>query len=133
MKIIPDASLIFPTLVAEHNSEQCQKVLESAEERIFLDLCVLEVSNALWNAARQGRIDISRARSCQSRLLIMSANWVASLDYVGSALDLSLEINHPIYDCLYAAAAKEHGAILMTCDGRFARKLDGLSYRVQLI
>jgi hypothetical protein len=29
MKILPDASLIFPTLVSEYNSEQCQSVLEA--------------------------------------------------------------------------------------------------------
>jgi predicted nucleic acid-binding protein len=52
---------------------------------------------------------------------------------VTAAFALALEINHPVYDCLYAIAARENDATLITCDAKFAAKLDTAICSVKLV
>jgi len=50
------------------------------------------------------------------------------------AFALALEFNHPIYDCIYLAAALATGRTLVTADTRFAAKLpDAMRSRVKLL
>jgi predicted nucleic acid-binding protein len=37
-------------------------------------------------------------------------------------MDASVELGHPVYDCLYLACAESADAILVTADDRFAAK-----------
>lgn len=39
------------------------------------------------------------------------------------ALDLSLKLDHPAYDCFYLALAETRASDLVTADGAFLRKV----------
>ncbi len=40
------------------------------------------------------------------------------------AMRLSLQLNHPVYDCLYLALAKRLGTFVVTADAQFGQAVD---------
>ncbi len=65
-------------------------------------------------------VDIGRL---PEMVTLMNNSFLAS-----RALELACELNHPIYDCFYLAAAEQQGDVLVTADLRFLRKLVGTPY-----
>lgn len=61
------------------------------------------------------------------------SNPIGASQYLNDAFTLALQINQSVYDCLYAIAARENKATLVTCDAKFAAKLDPAVYKVQVI
>ena len=45
-------------------------------------------------------------------------------DFAERALEIALELNHPVYDCLYLACA-EGGGTLITADKKFHESVTG--------
>jgi predicted nucleic acid-binding protein len=131
--IIPDASLIVPLLIDEDNSLECQELMRQSPHRIHLDFTLVEVSNSLRNAVVRNRISGQRAAAAFKELKVICDNPINASQYLESAYALALAINHPIYDCLYAVAARENKATLITCDAKFAAKLDPQIFKVHVL
>lgn len=131
MTIIPDTSVIVPLLLNEENSTICQDIIEGSLNRIHLDFTLIEVSNSLQSAVARGRISAQRSKAAFDELNMVCGQPIQSSTYLESALALALEINHSVYDCLYAIAARENIATLVTCDAKFAAKLEREKYAVQ--
>jgi predicted nucleic acid-binding protein len=131
--VVFDASIVFPLLVNEEKSIVAREIYAKSQDVIFLDFLRVEIANGLASSVRRRRFDQIYAKEAMEkldRLILRSTN---SAPFVTAAFALALESNHPVYDCLYAIAARENDATLATCDVRFARKLDPERYRVQVI
>ena len=61
-------------------------------------------------------------------VLAMPLNWADDETLVADALRLAVDLDHPIYDCVYLALAYRVGGILVTADTRFANKAVGTVY-----
>ena len=93
-------------------------------------LIQIEVANALWKYVRIGVVPVEAA-----------IEGVAVLDDVmeltpddqllAEAQRLSVDIDHPIYDCLYLVLARDSRASLITADRRLASK--GLEMGIETI
>jgi predicted nucleic acid-binding protein len=131
--IIPDASIIVPLLINEDNSQTCQGIIQQTADRIHLDFTLIEVTNSLRSSVARGRISLERSKAAFKELIAICDNPIQASDYLEAALVLALEINHSVYDCLYAIAARKNDATLVTCDTKFAAKLDPAIYSVQVV
>jgi predicted nucleic acid-binding protein len=131
--VVLDASIVFPLLVKEDKSLLAQENYANSTKNLVLDFLHIEISNALASAIRQRRITAALATKAQIELAELLPITEAASQYLTAAFALALEINHPVYDCLYAIAARENDATLVTCDARFAAKLDTTIYNVKLI
>jgi predicted nucleic acid-binding protein len=131
--VVLDASIVFPLLIEEEKSLIAQEIYESSSQHLVLDFLHIEIANALASAIRQQRITASLATKAQMELAALLPITSMASHYLNAAFALALEIKHPIYDCLYAIAARENNATLVTCDTKFAAKLDRNVYRVQVI
>jgi predicted nucleic acid-binding protein len=59
-----------------------------------------------------------------------------SVPFLTHAFALALDLGHPIYDCIYLAAAVASDRILVTADERFAAKVRtsvGSAERIKLL
>jgi len=84
------------------------------------DLALAEVLNVRWKYRRAKLV----APALESILSFFDRiTLVPSRAYASDADLLSVELDHPIYDCLYAAVAHRETGRLLTADQRFARKL----------
>jgi predicted nucleic acid-binding protein len=95
-------------------------VLEDNSDLVAPDLIIAELLNARWKIARSG----GNAPGVSSILgFVGRVRILPSLAYASVAAELSERLDHPIYDCLYVALARQESAKLLTSDARLVRKL----------
>ncbi len=133
MVVVLDASLVFPLLVEEEKSLIAQEIYANSTEHLVLDFLHIEISNALASAIRQRRITVAHASKAQIELGSLLPITAAASQYLDAAFALALKINHSVYDCLYAVVAQANGATLVTCDAKFAAKLNPTLFEVYCV
>lgn len=90
-------------------------------------LLVAEVANALWKAIRRGELAADGAADrleSLGRILELRSE----TELMPRALEIAVELQHPVYDCVYLAMAEEVGTELLTADQRLLQALDGSPY-----
>jgi predicted nucleic acid-binding protein len=133
MVTVFDASVIFSLLVEEEKSPQAEIAFENASDVLILDFLHIEIGNSLASSVRRKRITLEQAGKARSKALALAPPTVEASQFLDDAFALALAIHHPIYDCLYAVAARTNTASLVTCDAKFAAKLDPAIYSVQVL
>ncbi|MBZ5623698.1 MAG: type II toxin-antitoxin system VapC family toxin [Acidobacteriia bacterium] len=131
---VVDASVSVKWVVRETGSDLARSLSSARLEAP--DLLLVECANILWKKVRIGDLTRLDARGCLGVLLQAPVNLTAGRELLASAMDLSFELQHPIYDCLYLALAVRREIPLVTADERLtgaARKLRKFSTRVVLL
>ena len=121
MTLVVDASVAVKWVLSEPGSPRAL-ALRDEGGLIAPSLIAAEVGNALWKAmrrdgfARQDALDAIRA------ILLAFDALIPIEDLRLRALELSLELDHPIYDCFYLALAERERAPLVSADGSLKAK-----------
>ena len=80
----------------------------------------VEIANALWVAARRGKLTTDEAEELLDTLLGAGVRRIApTADLIVSAMTLAGDLDHPVYDCLYLASAMMLEIPVVTADKRF--------------
>jgi predicted nucleic acid-binding protein len=133
--IVVDASVAVKWLISEKDEAAADQLLRSGQELTGPALLRVEVAAAVARKARFQEITPREAATA-------TALWIESLlrgevhlipedDELPRALQLALELNHPLQDCLYLALAERLDAPLITADEKFANKAQGVYPRVR--
>lgn len=118
--VIVDASVAVQWYVPERDSERAHAVAEG-RKLLAPDLLAMECANVLWKYVRRGEASRTKAAEALDLLRTAPISWVRDLEMVSDAQRLSIELNHPVYDCLYLALALRNGVPVVTADRRFAQ------------
>ena len=86
-----------------------------------------EVANAIWKKAGRGEVQINLLLPELAKLKLIT-QMLDDTAYFERALVLGNELGHPVYDCLYLAAAETLSDVVVTADGRFLRKVANSHY-----
>jgi predicted nucleic acid-binding protein len=121
MIVIVDASVAIKWAVDEDGHTDAVALIESGHEFLVPDFLLLEVGNALWKKVRRLEISSEQAVAALGAVSDTLSGLVHSWTLADRALAIGIEIDHPIYDCVYLAAAEEYGAKLVTADARLLR------------
>jgi predicted nucleic acid-binding protein len=127
---VVDASVAAKWLVEEEGSEAALAL--QGEDMVAPALLRIEIANLLRTLA--GKKVVSAAAALELFRFFQSAP-VTIVDHDDElerrALEIALEMGHPVYDCVYLALAERTGRELVTADQRFLRALAGteLAYR----
>jgi predicted nucleic acid-binding protein len=116
--IVVDASVALKWVIDEPGSEAAAAL--RTEDLIAPTLWLAEAANALWRHARIGDISDNEAAVQFSELLKAPVASLAMEPHLERALQLAMEIGHPVYDCIYLALALQHQTHVVTADRRFA-------------
>jgi len=113
---IVDASVAVKWVVNEPGSDRARLLSQRRLEAP--DLLLIECANILWKKVRMR--DLTREGACTRLELLLRApvSLVESRDLLDSALELSLDLHHPVSDCLYIALALRRDIPLVTADER---------------
>lgn len=130
--MIIDASVAFKLIVDEPGSEQAIAWVGRTELTAPI-LIHCEVANALWTRVRRGELTADAEVADRLADLDHLIRTVDETPMVPRALQLAIDLSHPVYDCIYLALAEADNDGLLTADGRFIRALVGTSHaqRVQ--
>ena len=129
MRLVVDASVAVKWFVEEEHAEIAGRLLERGNELCAPRLLASEVGNALWRKARLGEISQERAVEFATTISQVAVSWTEDESICPDAVRLSLELDHPVYDCVYLALAQRLGATMVTSDARFADAVAGTEYR----
>jgi predicted nucleic acid-binding protein len=116
-----DASVAVKWFVEEALHEEAVFMLDNVPIVRAPDFIVVEVGNVAWKKHTRGELTIDQARDIVFDVRAYIPVLYASIDLVERALDISLTLNHPVYDCLYLACAETTDSILITADDRLLR------------
>lgn len=117
MNIVIDAAAALKWVLDEPGHEAADALLD--EELVAPALWLVDAANALWHRAQRGEPSLDEARERLAELGNAPVATSAIEDDVFAAAELANALGHPVYDCLYLAAAVREGAYVVTADARF--------------
>jgi len=82
-------------------------------------LWLVEAANALWRRSLRGELTDAEAVERLAELRHAPVACLPIEDDLEAALTLAAELRHPVYECLYLAAAIRENAQVITADRRF--------------
>lgn len=115
---VVDANVAIKWVVDEPDSGLARSLAPAALEAP--DLLPIECANILWKKAVIGDLTRREAAERLEFLLHAPVTFTASRELLDLALELALEWQHPVYDCLYAALAIRRNIPLVTAEKRLA-------------
>lgn len=133
MKLLIDNSVVFKLFIEEDKSDKARELFSQDHDFYFLDFTFLEAANSFASAVKRQRIGQRQAVENLENFKKLATQIIATFPYYSSALELALQLNHSVYDCLYAIAAKSKNATLVTCDEKFANKLVPLNIQTKIL
>lgn len=131
---VVDASVAIKWVVQEEHSDQAR--LLSIAKLEAPDLMLVECANILWKKVLLGDLRASDVTPRLALLLRSPVVLTASRELLESALRISLDLKHPVYDCVYLALALKRNIPLVTADRKLfnaARKRRRPGAKVELL
>lgn len=118
MSLIVDSSVAVKWIAQEPGSQAARDIIESGDRLIAPEHILFEVANALRKKLAQGIIH--RVQATGGVLVAARAfdELVSTRPLLEAALDLAIDLNHPVYDCIYLALAARERVPLLTADQR---------------
>lgn len=130
---IVDASVAVKWFVLEELSDRALALVDSDSILAAPDLIRLEVGSALSRRVREGSLEAIQALSGMSALPRYFAELLPFDGVLADAMQISMAIKHPLYDCLYVAVANARQCKIITADQKFVAKLAGTSYAANVV
>ena len=133
MKLVVDANVAIKWYTPEERDANAKALLDRAEAILAPELIVSEVTNAAWAKARRGEISEQTAALIAAWICSGTPALVPASELNEHALQIALELAHPVYDCLYLACADAEAAPLVTDDRRFLKAIGSGPWRDKVI
>ncbi len=145
MGFVIDASIAVALIVDEPDSAQVRRLAIRASGLIAPDFLLVEMANALWKFARRPD-PVKEAARAERKLPSHDDRVQAAKDALAAlvdshkidfvdceklavgALELAIDLGHPVYDCVYLSLALAEGVPMVTADRRFLERVRGSNY-----
>ncbi len=119
MLIVVDASVAVKWLVTEEGSSKAEQLLGRGHALHAPRLMAAEILNAVRNKERSGELTPQDAIAIGNQARHVPVLWGNDEELGPVALQLALDLQHPIYDCMYLALAQRNRGLVVTADARF--------------
>jgi len=120
--LVIDASIAVKWVVEEDGTAEAL-VLRQKAKLIAPELLIAECANILWKKVQRGELLKDEALLAARLLQGAEIELLPTRFLFEAAMRMSIEIDHPAYDCLYLALALEKKCQFVTADERLLRKL----------
>jgi predicted nucleic acid-binding protein len=127
--LIVDTSVVVKWFVAEEGQDAAEKLIGTAVTAP--DLLLVEVSNAVWKKWRKQELDIDQA-ALSIALVHSFVQMVPAAPFAHDALQIAMELEHPVYDCFNLAMCQSTARVMVTADARLIGKCAGTRFEPML-
>ena len=103
MSWVVDAGVAMKWLVSEDHSDIADRVLASSDELHAPRLMASEIANAISRKARLGEIGRELAAVLAASVSNLPVLWHRDEELCANTYSLAMELNTPVYDCVYLA------------------------------
>lgn len=128
MTFVVDASVALKWFIEEDLTDRALIFRHGTDPLYAPDLIFAEIANAVWR--KFARRELTREQVMAIPVLLHESPIeiipIALLHQ--RALEIAVELNHPVYDCLYLACAELAEAVLVTADGRLFQAVQTSEY-----
>jgi predicted nucleic acid-binding protein len=132
MTLVVDASVATKWVMPEENSGRATALRDQSDDLIAPALIESEIGNAIWKRVMWREVRLRDAVLAAEIALGLITRLVPIDDLVSRALEIAVDLQHPIYDCFYLALAEREHARLVCADRPLiekAKKLKGIEVR----
>ena len=134
MTLVVDASVAVKWFIAdEPEAVQAQAIVRSGVAIAAPDLVIAEVWNAAWRSARLGRIERAQVLAIAASAPAYFETLVSATALASAAVVIAVELDHPVYDCLYVALAEMRQERFVTADQRLLDKIQGTRWATSIL
>ena len=120
--VVIDASVAVAVVAAEPRQQPARRLIaDPAVRRMTPDLMALEAANAFWKRVRRGIWTRDQHDQAMNAVLKGRIEFAPTGPLIRRAAQLSLDHDHPVYDCVYVALAQRELAPIATLDARMAK------------
>jgi predicted nucleic acid-binding protein len=116
--LVVDASVAAKWVLPEPGSADAVALRTQDPDLIAPSLVAAEIGNAIWKSVRRGDTGSADAPNALRAAVGHYTRLIADESVAAKAMELALELNHPIYDCFYLALAERERAPLVSADKR---------------
>lgn len=131
--MILDTSVLFDSLVSAPLSGPARALITSDMPLRSPDLILVEIAGAIARAVRRRELPAQFADRMFARAQRLAPETDPAGQFIDRAFVLSLDLNHPLADCIFLAQAEAQADVLVTCDERLVRKLAGTPHAERAI
>ena len=125
MTFVVDASVALKWFIAEANTPRALALLSADVRTIAPALIIAELCNAAWRLWRRGEMARAQVSVVAARAPSLFTALISEIDLARRASEISLDLEHPAYDCFYLALAERENATLVTADRRLVERVRG--------
>ncbi len=129
MTLIIDSSVAIKWFVQENQRDHALQILESRKDILAPDFIEIEMANITWKKVRQNEIDGSHVKTIVAALPEYIPELLPTSPFIYRAIELAIDLDHPIYDCVYLACAMHQNGLIVTADKRLFNKLQPTAYK----
>lgn len=119
MRRVIDASVALKLVLVEEGRESV-KALLGATIGTAPDLFRIEVANGIAKRVKAGQMSPEEAEPALQLVLQSVSDLASSAPLIRDAMQIALQLAHPVADCVYLALARSLGCELVTADEKFA-------------
>jgi predicted nucleic acid-binding protein len=127
-RFVIDASIAVKWVVDEDGTPEALALRQRAK-LIAPELLVAECANILWKKVQRDELLKEEALLAARLLQGAEIELLPMRSLFETATRISIEINHPAFDCIYLALAANSKSQFVTADERFLRKLHQSRHR----
>jgi predicted nucleic acid-binding protein len=132
VNLVIDASVAAKWFAPEVLSREAVSLLDGGDALFAPDLLLVECGNIIWKKVRLGQLARPDGDAALAALRSGPVHLVDTWPLVERALHLAHEIEHPVYDCLYLAAAETVDGLVVTADRRFFDQCSSSTRRARI-
>jgi len=120
--IVIDTSLALQWVLPEEDSTRADSYLETAKIA-SPDILIVEVANVLAKKVRADNFTLAEAHQALAFVRSSFSQLEPSEPLVARAMELSAQLGHALYDCVFLACAERLGGRLATRDAPFIKRV----------
>lgn len=118
-RLVIDANVAIKWVLPEVYSDLALSILDNDQDELLVpDFFFAEITNILWKRIQRKELSLEKAQENLEDIKQIDFKVFDSYDLAAQALEIAVQVNQAIYDCIYLSLAINHDCRMITADER---------------